>query len=154
MKDKPKIAIASAVRQAIWNWIEILPQEYTDLLAGRRRLDGAPERVFDTLYAQSERDGKQRTYWPTLTVLLAVSPERIRGLEAGSGRAKKDRKALAFMDALNKGLQSSSRPLRDTAITCLVDLAKAASYAGGGSYGDGIKSLAPDLVDDVRVSFV
>lgn len=153
MKEKPKLAIASAVRQAIWNWIEILPQEYTDLLAGRRRLDGAPERVFDTLYAQSERDGKLRTYWPTLTVLLAVSPERIRGLETGSGRAKKDRKALAFMESLTKGLQSGSRAPRETAIACLVDLARAASHAGGGSYGDGIKGLASDLVDDVRVRF-
>ncbi|KAG8745587.1 Ras GTPase activating protein ira2 [Ceratobasidium sp. 414] len=149
MKEKPKLAIANALRQAIWNWIEVLPKDYTDLLAGRRRLDGAPERVFDTLYTQSERDGKLRTYWPTLTVLLAVSPERIKGLET---RSKKDRKALAFMDALAKGLQSGSRLPRETAMACLVDLARAASYASGGAYADGmaIKSLAPDLVDDVK----
>jgi hypothetical protein len=154
IKDKPKLAISSAVRQAIWNWIEILPKEYTDLLVGRRKLDGAPERVFDMLFTQSERDGKQRTYWPTLTVLLAVSPERIKGLDTGSsGRAKKDRKALAFMDALSKGLQSGSRAPRESAMACLVDLARAASYASGGAYADGmaIKSLAPDLVDDVKV---
>ncbi|KAG9091505.1 Ras GTPase activating protein ira2, partial [Ceratobasidium sp. UAMH 11750] len=149
MKEKPRLAIANALRQAIWNWIEVLPKEYTDLLAGRRRLDGAPERVFDTLYTQSERDGKQRTYWSTLTVLLAVSPERIKGLET---RSKKDRKALAFMDALAKGLQSGSRLPRETAMACLVDLSRAASYASGGTYADGmaIKSLAPDLVDDVK----
>ncbi|KAG8749958.1 Ras GTPase activating protein ira2, partial [Ceratobasidium sp. 428] len=37
-------------------------------------------------------------------------------------------------------------------MACLVDLARAASYASGGAYVDGmaIKSLAPDLVDDVR----
>ncbi|KAG9123617.1 Ras GTPase activating protein ira2 [Ceratobasidium sp. 392] len=131
MKDKPKLAIANALRQAIWNWIEILPKEYTDLLAGRRKLDGAPERVFDTLYTLAERDGKQRSYWPTLTILLAVSPERIKGLET---RSKKDRKALAFMDALAKGLHSASRPPRETAIACLVDLARAASYASGGAF--------------------
>ncbi|KAG9100039.1 Ras GTPase activating protein ira2, partial [Ceratobasidium sp. 370] len=149
MKEKPKYAIANALRQAIWNWIEVLPRDYTDLLAGRRRLDGAPERVFDTLYTQSERDNKQRAYWPTLTVLLAVSPERIKALET---RSKKDRKALAFMDALAKGLQSGSRVPRETAIACLVDLARAASYASGGTYADGmaIKSLALDLVDDVK----
>ncbi|QRV73161.1 GTPase-activating protein [Ceratobasidium sp. AG-Ba] len=150
MKDKPKLAIANALRQAIWNWIEILPKEYTDLLAGRRRLDGAPERIFDTLYTQSERDGKQRTYWPTLTILLAISPERLKALET---RSKKDRKPLAFMDALAKGLQSGNRPQRETAIACLVDLARAASYASGGAYSEGmaIKSLAPDLVDDNRL---
>ncbi|KAH7343309.1 hypothetical protein B0J17DRAFT_171910 [Rhizoctonia solani] len=157
VKDKCRIVIANAVKQAVWNWIEILPNEYTELLTGQRSLDNAPERLFDVLHSQSERDGKQRLYWPTLTVLLAVSPERLKGLEIliTGGRVKRDRKVTTFREALFKGTQSSSRQHREAAISCLVDLSRAASFAGGRastSFTDSlaIKAIAPDVIEEVK----
>ncbi|KAG8732817.1 Ras GTPase activating protein ira2 [Ceratobasidium sp. 423] len=157
VKDKSKIIIANAVKQAVWNWIEILPNEYTEVLTGQRTLDNAPERLFDVLYSQSERDGKQRSYWPTLTVLLAASPERLKGLEilGTGGRVKRDRKVTAFREALIKGAQSGSRQHREAAISCLVDLSRAASYAGGrlsSSLTDSlpIKGIAHDMMEEVK----
>ncbi|KAF8681504.1 GTPase-activator protein for Ras-like GTPases [Rhizoctonia solani] len=157
VQDKSKLAIANAARQAVWNWIEILPNEYTELLSGQRTLDGGPERLFDVLCpSQFERDGKQRLYWPTLTVLLAASPERLQGLEIGAsgGRAKRDRKIALFKDSLVKGSQSSTRQLRETAIACIGELSKAASFAVGknASHADSvpIKSLAQDVMSEVK----
>ncbi|CAE6422943.1 unnamed protein product [Rhizoctonia solani] len=156
VQDKSKLVIANAVRQAVWNWIEILPNEYTELLAGQRTLDNAPERLFDVLYSQYERDGKQRLYWPTLTVLVATSPERLKGLEmlGAVGRVKRDRKIMAFREVLVKGCQSSSRPHREAAIACVVELSKAASFAGGRSvsFADSmaIKSISQDIMEDVK----
>ncbi|CAE6451306.1 unnamed protein product [Rhizoctonia solani] len=162
VKDKSKIVIANAVKQAVWNWIEILPNEYTEVLTGQRTLDNAPERLFDVFYSQqSERDGKQRSYWPTLTVLLAASPERLKGLEiiGTGGRVKRDRKVTAFKEALIKGAQSNSRQHREAAISCLVDLSRAASYAGGrlsSSLTDSlpIKAIAHDMMEEVKVRFL
>lgn len=155
VKDKSKLVIANAVRQAIWNWIEVLPNEYADLLAGRRSLDGAPERLFDMLYAQTERDNKQRSFWSTLTILLAISPERLKGLEMG-GRVKKDRKVTAFKETLVKAIHSTNRSQREPAISCLAELSRAASFVGAAgtpSFGEGmaIKSIAQDVMEEVRV---
>ncbi|CAE6527674.1 unnamed protein product, partial [Rhizoctonia solani] len=157
VKDKSKIVLANAVRQAVWNWIEILPNEYTEVLTGQRSLDNAPERLFDVLFSQYERDGKQRSYWPTLTVLLATSPERLKGLEilGTGGRVKRDRKVTSFKEALVKGAQSNSRIHREAAISCLVDLSRAASFAGGRtppSFADSmaIRGIALDVMEDVK----
>jgi hypothetical protein len=56
---------------------------------GARRLEGAPERVFDTLYGMMQDPGSlstnRRIIWPTLAALLAVSPERLRQSEMALG---------------------------------------------------------------------
>ncbi|KEP55513.1 RasGAP domain protein [Rhizoctonia solani 123E] len=157
VKDKSKIVLANAVKQAVWNWIEILPNEYTEVLTGHRSLDNAPERLFDVIFSQYERDGKQRSYWPTLTVLLATSPERLKGLDilATAGRGKRDRKVTSFREALIKGGQSSSRHHREAAISCIVDLSKAASFAGARtsqSFADSmaIKGITSEIMEEVK----
>ncbi|CCO27599.1 hypothetical protein BN14_01584 [Rhizoctonia solani AG-1 IB] len=74
------------------------------------------------------------------------------------GRAKRDRKVTAFREALFKGNQSSSRPHREAAIGCVVDLSKAASFAGGRStnFVDtmAIKSIAQDIMEEIKVRFL
>lgn len=109
MKREAQSSIALSLRNAIWNWITCFPEQFTDVIRSNssaesttagsrigtskgvlagfsgRRLEGAPERVFDTLYGMMQDPGSlntnRRIIWPTLAALLAVSPERLRQSE-------------------------------------------------------------------------
>lgn len=90
MKREAQGAVSIALRTALWNWIEYFPNEYFDIFKGVRRLEGAPERVFDMLFNMTENQSK-RAFWPTLTVLLAASPERLKQATLGAPKPKKVR---------------------------------------------------------------
>lgn len=90
MKREAQGAVSIALRTALWNWIEYFPNEYFDIFKGVRRLEGAPERVFDMLFNMTENQSK-RAFWPTLTVLLAASPERLKQATLGVPKPKKVR---------------------------------------------------------------
>lgn len=82
MKPESQGAVAVVLRTVIWNWIETFTHEFTDVvLSSRRRLEGQPERVFDLLY-QLIQQGNRRLLFPTLTMLSAVSPDRLATAEA------------------------------------------------------------------------
>jgi neurofibromin 1 len=113
MKREAQSSIALSLRNAIWNWISGFPDQFSEVIksnsfaevvsggsrgllgsligggGGARRLEGAPERVFDTLYGMMQDPGSlstnRRIIWPTLAALLAVSPERLRQSEMALG---------------------------------------------------------------------
>lgn len=113
MKREAQSSIALSLRSAIWNWITGFPDQFSEVIksnnsaevgggsggrgllgliagsGGPRRLEGAPERVFDTLYGMMQDPGSvstnRRIIWPTLAALLAVSPERLRQSEMALG---------------------------------------------------------------------
>lgn len=76
MKPSSHVAISVPLRRALWNWIEVFPNEYNDVLKSRTRLDGAPERVFDLLYTLVTTN-TEHIFWPTLAVLNCMSVERM-----------------------------------------------------------------------------
>lgn len=75
MNRTAQMAIAGPLRSAIWNWIELNQEEFNDALH-YRRLEGAPERVFDLLYQLNSPD--KAVIWPALTVLMCISPDRMK----------------------------------------------------------------------------
>lgn len=75
MKREAQTAIAGPLRSALWNWIENNQEEFNDALL-YRRLEGAPERVFDLL-SQLDTNNKA-VVWPALTVLMCISPDRMK----------------------------------------------------------------------------
>ena len=77
MKPDAQCAVAVCLRRAIWNWIETFPSEFIEMCNGYRKLDGAPERVFDLL-TQIENDQNRKILWPTLCALLMLSHERLK----------------------------------------------------------------------------
>ena len=80
MKRESQTAIAGPLRSAIWNWIENSQEEFNDALL-YRRLEGAPERVFDLLYQLDNNNKDTNTkavIWPALTVLMCISPDRMK----------------------------------------------------------------------------
>ena len=80
MKPEAQGNVAIYLRRAIWNWIETFPGEFIDISTGARRLDGAPERVFD-LFIQIKNEQNRKIIWPTLMMLLVLCYERLRQLE-------------------------------------------------------------------------
>jgi hypothetical protein len=77
MKLDAQAAIAAPLRSAIWNWIDLFPEEFHDSIRFRGRLEGAPERVYDLLFNVKDVDNAA-VIWPTLTALMcASSVERI-----------------------------------------------------------------------------
>lgn len=77
MQRAAQTAITSPLRIAIWNWIENHQEEFNDSLVHHRRLEGAPERVFDILYQLVDLPNKEAV-WPALTVLMCISSDRVK----------------------------------------------------------------------------
>ncbi|KAL0949203.1 hypothetical protein HGRIS_009281 [Hohenbuehelia grisea] len=76
MKKESHVSIAIPLRVALWNWADLFPAEFNDVVRTKSRLEGAPERVFDLLY-NAVVIGNERQLWPTLTVLNCFSFDRI-----------------------------------------------------------------------------
>ena len=76
MKKQAQAAVAIPLRMALWNWVELYPQEYNEAVRTRGKLEGSPERVFDLLYIANE-PGRERALWPTLTILSSLWTDRL-----------------------------------------------------------------------------
>ncbi|KAG8981934.1 Ras GTPase activating protein ira2 [Tulasnella sp. 425] len=146
MKREAQGAVSIALRTALWNWIEYFPNEYFDIFKGIRRLEGAPERVFDMLFNMTENQSK-RAFWPTLTVLLAASPERLKQATLGVPKPKKQQ--VNFVETLVKSLTSATKTA-EISMVCLIDMCKAAAYLPVAFEQTALRSLAPELADDLR----
>ena len=78
LKKDAQIPVAVALRTAIWNWIELYPEEYNDVLRYHRRMDGAPERLFDCLYDAQDPSRDKAAMWPMLAVLVCIGHDRLK----------------------------------------------------------------------------
>jgi hypothetical protein len=75
MKRGVQAAAARPLRRAVWNWIDLFPDEFNEALRYRGRMEGTPERTFDLLYEQQQ--GTEKALWPSLTILNCISSERL-----------------------------------------------------------------------------
>ncbi|KAI1796034.1 hypothetical protein LXA43DRAFT_649826 [Ganoderma leucocontextum] len=129
LKKDAQVPVSIALRTAVWNWIELCDDEYNDALRYHRRLDGAPERVFDLLYDLQESSRDKAGAWPTLAVLLSISGDRLKGeYEANAlvGQRGAFRKERNITDLIIKNLAFGSKYF-DVALVCAVDICRAAS---------------------------
>ncbi|KDQ15349.1 hypothetical protein BOTBODRAFT_54648 [Botryobasidium botryosum FD-172 SS1] len=145
MKREAQIAISSSVRKAIWNWIHVFPSEYIECFTVGRRLDSSAERCFDALLT-SENIGN-RTHWPTLTALFAMSPDRLK--QVNLHNTAKTSKKSHFLEIIVKALSSATKNA-DVSMICLIDLCRAAAHLPPELDATPLRSLAPDLVDELR----
>ncbi|KAI6003613.1 hypothetical protein EDD15DRAFT_2567619 [Pisolithus albus] len=134
MKKQAQAAVAIPLRMALWNWIDLYPQEFNEAVRSRGRLEGAPERVFDLLYMANE-PGRERALWPTLTILACLSPERV-SLEYQTPshshssnfhvlqKTSTQRKDIRFVEELLRHFNSNTK-LTDVAIVCAIDMCRA-----------------------------
>ncbi|KAG2060194.1 hypothetical protein BDR06DRAFT_948277 [Suillus hirtellus] len=132
MKRQAQTAVAIPLRMAIWNWIEMCPQEYNEAVRSRGRLEGAPERVFDLLHSANE-PGRERALWPTLTVLACLAAERLSpdyqiDVESRSTNfsthKSSHRRDIRFVEDLLRHSNTNSK-LSDVSFVCAIDMCRA-----------------------------
>ncbi|KAG8833280.1 Ras GTPase activating protein ira2 [Serendipita sp. 399] len=156
MKREAQSSISLYLRNSIWNWISGFPEQFGDVIISQRKLEGAPERVFDTLYQMmqdsSVMNTNRRIIWPTLAALLATSPERLRQSEiAMSGMAGGSSRNLnAYLPTVSATLLNRDTKQSDIAMVCYLDLCKAAISLPASVDQSSLRSLAPDLAHELR----
>lgn len=149
MTGETHVAFANPLRLAIWNWISHFPEEYNDIVRGKSKLDGAPERVFDHLFARLKL-GSERQMWPALTALLCITPDRISP-DLYSGQRKK---SLRFLEEIQKQLHGSGKH-QDVGVVVALDLCRAAMYITPEPHDDApLRSLASDIVHEMKVTLI
>jgi hypothetical protein len=77
MRKESQHAVAVHLRSAVWNWIDIFPDEFNEAIRTRGKMEGAPERVYDLLISNMST-GNERIYWPALSILLCCTSEKIK----------------------------------------------------------------------------
>jgi neurofibromin 1 len=152
VKRPAQPALASALRMAIWNWIDVYPTEYYALIEGNRKLDGSPDVLFDVLQSMGDSSSttkRAKVFYPLMVMLLVLSPDMMKRIALGeSGRSGSAlAKKLSFMDSLRKGL-SQSKSFEACAV-CYLDLVRAAMCCSPRLDASGIRSLVPDFQNEL-----
>ncbi|TBU46391.1 hypothetical protein BD309DRAFT_622853 [Dichomitus squalens] len=159
LKKDAQVPVSIALRTAVWNWIELCDDEYNDALRYHRRLDGAPERVFDLLYDLQESSRDKAGAWPTLAVLLCVSGDRMKAeYEANAlvGQQRGARKERNITDLIIKNLPFGSRYF-DVALVCAVDICRAASRVRPRADSENevpLISMAYDIAHELKIALL
>jgi len=96
MRRESQIAVATFLRSAIWNWIDLFPHEFNEAIRIRGKLEGAPERVYDLLNSKIP-PGQEKIYWPTLSVLLCCTTEKIKAELVNVAPASSRRVRIFFL---------------------------------------------------------
>ncbi|KAH9927288.1 uncharacterized protein B0H18DRAFT_1161603 [Fomitopsis serialis] len=131
MKQEAQAAIAIPLRVAIWNWIDLCPEEFNDTIRHHRRMEGAPERVFDILFDSQEAQHKPNV-WPTLTALACISSERTRAdfqsnsLGMPIPKGNQSRRDRNFYEIMMRNMTSQTAKLSEEALVCCLDTCRAA----------------------------
>ncbi|KIJ57137.1 hypothetical protein M422DRAFT_219023 [Sphaerobolus stellatus SS14] len=155
MRFDSQAALTVILRSVVWNWIQDFTDEFVDVLRSpRRRLEGWPERVYDLFQARVDASSRP-FFWPTLSILLAISPDRMRNAEAAlSGTLTYGKKHNNFLEQLHSTLGTQVK-LGETVIQCYNDLCGAAWHVPPTNMGDNVlRMLAPDLADELKARLV
>ncbi|KAF8450670.1 hypothetical protein L210DRAFT_3520995 [Boletus edulis BED1] len=161
MKKQAQAAVAIPLRMALWNWVELYPQEYNEAVRTRGKLEGSAERVFDLLYLANEH-GRERALWPTLTILSSLWTDRLTTdyqidthsrtvnfmqLQKSSSHRKQD---VRFVEDLVRHVNTHSK-LSDVAFVCAIDMCR----AGFRISPEGelpLRHLATDIAHEIKVT--
>ena len=174
MKREAQAAVARPLRRAIWNWIDLFPDEFNEALRSRGRMEGAPERTFDLLYTQ--QPGAEKALWPTLTILNCISSERLGsdfqinhfgsghfGGHKGSHRKVcrltlycltltellSDIQEHQFIENLIKNANTASK-FSEIAMVCVLDMCRVAFHIRPG--GDvPLRLIGSDIAHEIKV---
>lgn len=158
VKRPAQISIAAVLRKAIWTWIEVHPSEYEVLVESSQKMEGGPDVLFDILHSASDittssHARRTRAFYPLMAMLLILSPDLFRraamgdtGNRAMGGLSKK----LSYVESLRKGI-ASTKGFEACAI-CYIDFMRAAMYISPRFESSGVRNLALDIQNDLKVS--
>jgi len=153
IKRPSQISVASLLRKAIWNWIEVHPTELDTLIESNLKIEGGADVLFDVLHSASDitttsHARRTRAFCPLMTMLLVISPDLFKKAtmsDMGSKGLGGLMKKLSFLESLRKGVNSSKG--FEACVICYVDIVRAAMHESSG-----VRSIVPDIQSDLRVS--
>ncbi|TCD61394.1 Ras GTPase activating protein ira2 [Steccherinum ochraceum] len=158
MRREAQAALSSPLRNAVWSWIENNPEEFNECMHSHRKLEGAPERVFDLLYELADTADKPAV-WPALTALMCISPDRVKNEynqsnshahAHGLARLTASRKERYFAAEIVKTMTTQPK-LLEVAMICALDICRAASRVDPSSEREvPLISLATDIAHEVK----
>lgn len=130
----------------ITRWLDRYPEEFVQLHALHKRLDGGADTLFDMTQTVVETGRRRIVLYPLQTTLLFLLPDvfevasNMREAKSGS-MAKK----VGFLDGLRKALRNRN----EQAAYCLVCLLRAARHFDAES-DSALVSYAMDVQDEIR----
>ncbi|KZT57183.1 hypothetical protein CALCODRAFT_470049 [Calocera cornea HHB12733] len=151
MRRPAQLIMCVAIHAAIMKWINTCPAELASLIRGEFRLDGAPERVFDTILMIEHEHPK--IFVPALSMLLAISPDRLRSLTVAQYNKPGMKKACNILETLRKHLNTATHQ-SEVSVACYVDLCAAAIHLPPGDDFSVLGELASELADDLRLRLI
>ena len=158
VKRPAQIAVASVLRKAIWNWIDVQPAELDALIESGRKIEGGADVLFDVLHSASDitttsHARRTKAFYPLMAMLLVICPDLFKKATMSDGSSKGLgglTKKLSFLESLRKGV-NSSKGFEACAI-CYVDIVRAAMHVSPRLESSGLRSIVPDIQSDLRVS--
>ncbi|KAJ3097067.1 Ras GTPase activating protein ira2 [Phlyctochytrium planicorne] len=122
--------LAIVLRRSIWNWVETHPLEFTLLYQSQKRIEGAPDVLFDAFNALCETSSRRKAlFWPTQMMLMMLCPDILSTLAGGKSVSVPTnvvQKKQSWLDGVRKGLRGSK--LSEVSSLCYVDLCKASTH--------------------------
>jgi neurofibromin 1 len=155
IKRPAQVPVANVLRKAIRNWIDIHPDEYESLIESNRKIEGGVDVLFDVLHSASDLSSsntrRAKAFYPLMAMLLVASPDTLKRAVIGdSGRSTGVAKKLQFLESLRKGLATNKG--FEACAVCYVDFVRAAMSLSPRWESAGVKSLVPDIQNDLKVS--
>ncbi|XP_055375510.1 neurofibromin [Condylostylus longicornis] len=178
-KKAPPLILLNSLEKAIWNWIEVHPQEFQDLQRGLNRdITTCWEPLLDFVEAYKTENKKNKTYvWPLQMLLLILNPpalestvnelqhmdkekdkERDRDKDKTQGKDKmtttrdKDSSAKQFIETVKKSLgpHAPSKQVTESAAIACVKLCKASTYINTADSNHVIFKLVQYIMNDLK----
>ncbi|GBC02045.1 hypothetical protein RclHR1_04420015, partial [Rhizophagus clarus] len=127
LKRYAQISMATVLRKAIWNWIEVFPAEFVKLCQSQKRMEGGPELLFDICNNISNGSKSKSLFWPLQTMLLILCPDMLmNGVTVDKPSTKSSHRKILFFEHLKKSLRGRNHA--EVAAACYVDIFKASTY--------------------------
>ncbi|KAL7420982.1 Ras GTPase activating protein ira2 [Cryptotrichosporon argae] len=153
IKRPAQVAIAVVLRKAILNWIDVYPAEYEALVESNRKLEGAPDVLFDVLHSMSDNSSSNakrvKAFYPLMAMLLVICPDTLKRLALGdAGKSSGLGKKASFLESLRKGLGQNKA--YEACVVCYVDFVRAAMSLSPGQDNSGVRTITGDITNDLK----
>jgi hypothetical protein len=116
MRRESQLAVATYLRSAVWNSIDLFPHEFNEAIRIRGKMEGAPERVYDLL-SSSIPPSQEKIYWPTLSVLLCCTSDKVRSELVNIAPTSLGRRVCIFPLSLSEAVVDSLTSRNSNSVT-------------------------------------
>ena len=158
IKRPAQMVVAATLRKAMWSFIECHQVEFQALIKSDRKIEGGADILFDMLQSMSDISSssaarRTKVFYPLMAMLLVLCPDVLKRLAMGDMGSRSTgllAKKQSFLESLRKGLHASKA--FEACLVCYVDLVSAATRVSPSLESSGVRTLAPDILNDLKVN--